>query len=157
MRLTLAWLETLWQDLRLSVRSLRKSPGFLAVVVLSLTLGIGANSTIFSVLDVLLLRSLPYHHPEQLVAIWETQLSQPESRQAPPIAESLDWKKQNDVFQDVALTSFAEEGILSGAGEAERINVQDCTPNLFALLGVKPMLGRVSFPAEMQDWAKPFA
>ena len=151
MRQPLAWLENLRQDFHLAIRSLRKSPGFLAVVTLSLGLGIGANSTIFSVLDVLLLRSLPYHDPEQLVAIFETQLSHSEFRQPPPIAESLDWKKQNDVFQDIALTSFGEEGILSGTGEAERITVQDSTPNLFDLLGVKPILGRVSFPAEMQD------
>jgi len=146
-----AWLETLGQDLRVAIRSLKASPGFLTVVVLSLALGIGANSTIFSVLDELLLRSLPYHHPDQLVAIWETQLSHPDFWQSPPIAESLDWKKQNHVFQDIALTSFEEEGILSGTGEAERIIVQDCTPNLFDVLGVKPILGRVSFPAEMQD------
>jgi len=139
------------QDIRLALRQLRKSPSFLTVVVLSLALGIGANSTIFSVLDVLLLRSLPYPHPEQLVAIWETQLNNPESRQPPPIAESLDWKKQNHVFQDIALTSFGEEGILSGTGEAERVIVQDSTPNLFTLLGVTPILGRVFFPAEMQD------
>jgi len=137
--------------LRLGIRSLRKSRGFLVVVTLSLGLGIGANSTIFSVLDVLLLRSLPYHDPEQLVAIWETQISHPESQQPPPIAESLDWKKQNQVFQDIALTSFGEEGILSGQGEAEHIIVQDSTPNLFDLLGVKPILGRVSFPEEMHD------
>jgi putative ABC transport system permease protein len=147
----MAWLESVSLDLRLAVRSLRKSPSFVTVVVLSLALGIGANSTIFSVLDVLLLRSLPYNHPEELVAIWEIQLSNAESRQPPPIAESLDWKKQNHVFEDVALTSFGEEGILSGAGEAERIIVQDSTPNLFELLGVKPILGRVSFPEEMQD------
>ncbi|MGC1647464.1 MAG: hypothetical protein WA741_16725 [Candidatus Sulfotelmatobacter sp.] len=66
-----AWLATLAQDLRLAVRTLRKSPSFLTVVILSLALGIGANSTIFSVLDVLLLRSLPYNHPEQLVTIYE--------------------------------------------------------------------------------------
>jgi len=151
MRQTFAPLETLAQDLRVAIRSLKSSPGFLTVVVLSLALGIGANSTIFSVLDVLLLRSLPYHKPEQLVAIWETQISHPDSWQSPPIAESLDWKKQNHVFQDIALTSFEEEGILSGTGEAERVIVQDCTPNFFDLLGVKPILGRVSFPAEMQD------
>ena len=151
MKHPLAWLETLAQDLRLAVRTLRKSPSFLTVVILSLALGIGANSTIFSVLDVLLLRSLPYNHPEQLVTIYEMQLTHPESGQNPPIAESLDWKKQNHVFQDIALTSFGEEGILSGTGEAERIIVQDSTPNLFGLLGMKPILGRVSFPAEMQD------
>src|SRR5262249_55053786 len=111
-----------------------------------------ANSSIFSVADVLLLRHLPYDRPEQLVAIWETQLIHPESRQSPPIAESVDWKKQNHVFQDIALTSFAERGaVLSGAGEAEHIVVQDCTPNMFELLGVKPILGRVSFPEEMRD------
>jgi hypothetical protein len=151
MKQTLAWFETLSQDLRVAVRSLRKSPAFLAVVILSLGLGIGANSSIFSVIDVLLLRSLPYPHPDQLVAIWETQLSDPTFRQSPPIAESNDWKKQNHVFQDIALTSFDEAAILSGPGEAERITVQDATPNLFDLLGVKPILGRVSFPAEMQD------
>jgi putative ABC transport system permease protein len=151
MKHPLAWLATLAQDLRLAVRTLRKSPSFLTVVILSLALGIGANSTIFSVLDVLLLRSLPYNHPEQLVTIYEIQLTHPESGQNPPIAESLDWKEQNHVFQDIALTSFGEDGILSGSGEAERISVQDSTPNLFGLLGVKPILGRVFFPAEMQD------
>ncbi len=148
---TFAWFGTLVQDLRVAIRSLKRSPGFVTVVVLSLALGIGANSTIFSVLDVLLLRSLPYQNPNQLVDIWETQPSHPELRQSPPIAESLDWKKQNHVFQDIALTSLQEEGILSGTGEAERISVQDATPNLFDLLGVKPILGRVSFPAEMHD------
>src|SRR5579859_6927883 len=134
-----AWLETFEQDFSVAIRSLKKSPGFLAVVLLSLALGISANSTIFSVMDVLLLRPLPYDHPEQLVAISEMQLAHPESPQPPPIAESLDWKKQNHVFQDIALTSFGEEGILSGSGEAERIHVQDSTPNLFELLGVKPI------------------
>jgi putative ABC transport system permease protein len=150
MGLGLAWLETLGQDLRMATRSLKKSPGFLAVVILSLALGIGANSTIFSVIDNLLYRPLPYDHPEQLTTIWETQLSQPGSGQRPPIAESLDWKKQNHVFQDIALTSLNEEGVLSGT-EPERIVVQDVTPNFFSLLGVKPILGRISFPSEMQD------
>jgi len=151
MRPSLAWLDTLGQDLRLGTRSLRKSPGFLAVVVLSLALGIGANSTIFSVVDTLLYRPLPFDHPEQLSAIWETQLSNPDRQQPPPIAELLDWKKQNHVFQDIALTSFNEEGILSGSGGPERIVVQDVTPNFFALLGASPVLGRISFPSEMQD------
>lgn len=151
MRQILAWVETLSQDLRLSIRSLRKSPAFLAVVILSLGLGIGANSTIFSVTDVLLLRPLPFDHPEQLVTISEIQLAHPGSEQNPPIAESVDWEQQNHVFQDIALTSFGEQGTLSGNGEAEHIVVQDSTPNLFALLGVKPILGRVSFPEEMHD------
>lgn len=145
------WFETVCQDLRVAARSLRKSPGFVAVVILSLALGIGANSAIFSVMDTLFYRPLPYEHAEQLVTIWEGPRSRPDAYQQPPIAESLDWKKQNHVFDDIALTSFNEEGVLSGAGEPERFVVQDVTPNFFGLLGVKPILGRISFPSEMHD------
>lgn len=145
------WFETVRQDLRVATRSLRKSPGFVAVVILSLALGIGANSAIFSVIDTLFYRPLPYVHAEQLVTIWESPRSRPDAYQQPPIAESLDWKKQNNVFEDIALTSFNEEGVLSGAGETERFVAQDVTPNFFGLLGVKPILGRISFPSEMHD------
>src|SRR5204863_6990492 len=100
MRPSVPWLEPVTQDLRLAVRSLRKSPGFLAVVILSLALGIGANSTIFSVIDTLLYRPLPYDHPEQLITIWETRVGEEGTGRA-PIAESLDWKRQNHVFQDI--------------------------------------------------------
>ncbi len=142
----------LFQDIRYALRQLRKSPGFLAVVVLSLALGIGANSTIFSVLNAVLYRPMPYEHPERLVAIWETQLQKPEDGgQPPPIAEMNDWKKQNHVFEDIALTSFDERSTLSGLGEAEPITVQDVTPNFFSLLGAKPLLGRIFAPGEMQD------
>lgn len=141
----------LLQDLRHSVRTLQKSPGFVALVVLSLALGIGACSSIFSVIDTLLYRPLPYEHPEQLIAIWELRLNQPDSFQQPPIAELLDWKKQNHVFADIALTSGNEEGVLVRDGQAEHIQMQDVTPNFFSLLGGRPMLGRVFFASEMQD------
>jgi predicted permease len=143
--------NSLIQDVRYALRQLRKSPGFLAVVVLSLALGIGANSTIFSVLNAVLYRPMPYEHPERLVAIWETEPGHPESAQPPPIAELNDWKKQNHVFEDIALTSDTERSTLSGLGEAEPIRVQDVTPNFFSLLGVKPVMGRISLPEEMQD------
>ena len=145
----LAYVASVAQDFRLAVRSLRKSPGFLTVVTLSLALGIGANSTIFSVIDTLLYRPLPYDHPEQLITIWNTNAGEGVDRA--PIAESLDWKRQNHVFQDIALTSFDEEAILSGAGAPEHVTVQDVTPNFFSLLGAKPFLGRIFFPSEMQD------
>jgi putative ABC transport system permease protein len=147
-------LETLWLDVRYASRGLRKNPVFVAVVVLSLALGIGANTTIFSVLNAVLYRPLPYQHPEQLVAIWETQQAHPDSEQPPPIAEMVDWKKQNHVFQDIALTSFIESATLSGAGEPELIHVQDVTPNFFSLLDTKPILGRIFLPEEMQDKAQ---
>jgi putative ABC transport system permease protein len=139
------------QDFRYALRQLRKSPGFLAVVVLSLGLGIGANSTIFSVLNAVLYRPMPYDHPERLVAIWETQQGHPDSSQPPPIAEVNDWKSQNHVFEDIALTSSTEGSTLSGLGEAEPIWVQDVTPNFFSLLGAKPVLGRIFAAEEMQD------
>jgi len=151
---TFATLETLWLDVKYAARGLRKNPVFLAVVVLSLALGIGANTTIFSVLNAVLYRPLPYEHPEQLVAIWETQQSHPDSQQAPPIAEMVDWKKQNHVFDDIALTSFIEPATLSGAGEPELIHVQDVTPNFFSLLDTKPILGRIFLGEEMQDKAQ---
>ncbi len=84
------WSEAIWADLKFAARGLRKSPGFLAVVVLSLGLGIAANSTIFSVLNALLYRPLPYPQPENLVVIWQIEQAHPESRQPPPIAENVE-------------------------------------------------------------------
>jgi putative ABC transport system permease protein len=146
-----SWFETVGQDIRLAARGLQKSPGFLAVVVLSLALGVGANSTIFSMLNALLYRPLPYDHPEQLMVIWETEKEHPGDFEAPPIAELVDWKKQNTVFEDIALTSSTEEVILSRLGEPEPVRVQYVTPNFFALLGVQPIMGRIFTADEMQD------
>jgi len=143
--------ETIGHDVRYAIRGLLKSPGFLIVVVLSLALGIGANSTIFSVLNGILFRPLPYDHSERLVVIWQTDPGHADATQAPPIAEMVDWKKQNDVFEDIALNSFIDRASISGLGEPEPIRVQYATPNFFAVLGVKPTLGRVSTPDEAQD------
>src|ERR1700690_1224167 len=135
---TFTWVETFWQDVRYATRSLAKSPGFLAVVVFSLALGIGANTTIFSVIDALLYRSLPYANPDRLVRIWATSTEHPGWQEAPPIAELLDWKAQNHVFDDIALTSNSDSTTISGIGEPEPIRVEYVTPNFFGLLGVEP-------------------
>src|ERR1700736_4657145 len=147
-------MENFWADLRLSARSLLKNPGFLVVVMLSLALGIAANSTIFSVLDALLYRPLPYPHPEKLVVIWETESARPDRTIPPPIAELVDWQKQNHVFEDIALISFNDTASVSGLGEPRPLRVEYVTPNLFSLLGAKPIMGRVFQASEAQDRAQ---
>src|SRR5580698_1150550 len=101
------WTETLWQDLRYAARNLAKSPGFAAVVIFSLALGIGANTAVFSAMNTLLLRALPYEHPETLATIWSTQKPDPGAEDLPPVAEVADWKKQNQVFADIAAISMS--------------------------------------------------
>jgi predicted permease len=143
--------ENLLQDVRHGLRQLRRSPGFTAVAVLSLALGIGANTAIFSVIDAVLYRPQPYPHPERLMVILATEYARQGSVQRPPIAEVVDWKKQNNVFEDIALTSFTEPTTASRLGQPEQIQVQYVTPNFFELLGAKPILGRVFLASEMQD------
>jgi len=150
----LALFETVSLDVRIAIRSLLKNPGFLVVVILSLALGIAANSTIFSVLDTLLYRPLPYPQPEKLVVIWQTQQAHPEQRNAPPIAQQVDWSKQNHVFEDIALISFNDSASVSGLGEPRPLRTQYVTPNLFSLLGAKPIMGRVFLATEAQDKAQ---
>jgi putative ABC transport system permease protein len=145
------FIQNIRQDLQFAFRNLRKSPGFLAVVILSLALGVGATSTIFSVLDAALYRRLPYPHSEQLVVIWDTEPNRPDTRQSPPIAELNDWLKATHSFQDIALTSSIEGASFAGVGEPEEVRVQNVTPNYFSLMDAKPRVGRIFFAEEMQD------
>src|SRR6266404_2617248 len=150
----LALFETVSLDVRIAIRSLLKNPGFLVVVILSLALGIAANSTIFSVVDTLLYRPLPYPQPEKLVVIWQMEQAHPDQRNAPPIAQQVDWNKQNHVFEDIALISFNDTASVSGLGEPRPLRTQYLTPNLFSLLGAKPIIGRVFLATEAQDKAQ---
>src|SRR5260370_8726767 len=101
---TFPFFETLGADMRFATRSLMKNPAFLVVVVLSLALAIAANSTIFSVLDTLLYRPLPYPHPESLVATWETEPARPPRTMPPPIADVADCHRQNNFSVDIPLS-----------------------------------------------------
>ncbi len=121
------------------------------MVVLSLALGIGANCTIFSVLNTVLYRPLPYEHPERLMGIWETEPGRPNAENTPAIADAADWRKQSRVFEDIALTSGSEDTPMSAAGVAEQARAQFVTPNYFHLLRVSPMLGRTFTASEAQD------
>jgi len=145
---------TVLGDVRIATRGLAKSPGFVAVVVISLALGIAANSTIFSILDAILYRPLPYPNSNRLVVLWQSEQAHPDSRQPPPIAENVDWNKQNHVFEDIALTSSRDSAAVSGLGEPRTLQTQYVTANFFALLGTKPILGRVFEAQEAQDWVQ---
>jgi putative ABC transport system permease protein len=131
----------LGQDIRYGLRMLARAPAFTAIAVLALALGIGANSAIFSVVNAILLRPLPYKNPSQLVVIWEnaTHLGFPKNTPSP--ANFLDWQKENTVFEGMG--AFAERSFnLTGVGEPERLDGRRVSANLFDLLGVKPIVGR---------------
>ena len=135
------------QDLRFGLRMLRKAPGFTAVAVLTLALGIGANTAIFSVVDAVLLRPLPYKNPARLV--WPT-LHFPKSRMhssAVPHPVYFAWRGQNAVFSGMAATHFGGSFTLTGAGVPERIPAMYVSSNFFPVLGVDLARGR-SFTAE---------
>jgi predicted permease len=142
------WLETLWQDVRFGARMLRKNPGFTAVAILTLALGIGATTAIFSVVNAVLLRSLPFPAPIQLVQLWVTESAPGDY----PLtgADYLDWRAQNQTFQDMAVFTFSESYNASGAGEPQRATVVETQANFFALLGARPIVGRSFLPGEDQ-------
>jgi len=134
-------LTTMLTDLRYGIRQLRKDPGFTTVAVLTLALGIGANTAIFSLVDAVLLRPLPFKEPDRLVMIWEDASRTGFPRNNPTPATYMDWKSQNTVFEDVAALSWSDFN-LTGDGEPEKIEGNAVTANFFSLLGVPPVLGR---------------
>ncbi|MHB8502142.1 MAG: ABC transporter permease [Candidatus Acidiferrales bacterium] len=136
------WWDHLRQDIRFGLRMLRKSPGFTAVVVLTLALGIGANTAIFSVVDAVLLRPLPYKDPARL--LWTT-LQNPKSnmhKSAVPHPTYFAWRDQNDVFSGIAATHFGGNFTLTGAGIPERIPGMSVSSDFFSVLGVELLRGR---------------
>jgi predicted permease len=135
-------METFWQDLRFGFRQLLGKPGFAVIATLSLALGIGANTAIFSLVDAVLLRPLPFHDPDRLVMVWEDAAKIGFPRNTPAPANYADWKAQNRVFEDMAAINWRSFN-LTDEGEPEKVEAQAVTANLFPLLGVKPDLGRV--------------
>ena len=137
------WFEILSQDLRYALRTMLKSRGFTLVAVLSLALGISANTTIFSAINALLFRGLPYQDSDRLVGILNQRLKEG-GRQGVSPGDLVNWKRQNTVFDQIELiNTFAGKNVLVGAGGSERVGIQYATPGLFRLLGVKPILGRL--------------
>ena len=138
-------METLLRDIRYGVRSLLKRPGFTAIAVVTLALGIGANTAIFSVVNAVLLRPLPYKDPEQLVWIWEVQAQQERSQFSP--AEFLDYQKQNQSLS--AMAAYRDMNFtLTGVGEPEQLGGLIVTASFFSLLGVEAERGRIFQPED---------
>ncbi|HLK22536.1 MAG TPA: ABC transporter permease, partial [Bryobacteraceae bacterium] len=127
--------------LRYGFRLLRQSPGFTTIAILALALGIGANTAIFSTLDAVLLRALPYPDPDRLVMVWEDASSIGFAHNTPAPANYMDWREQNHVFTDIAATRGRTRAI-TGDGPAEQILGNQVTPNFFSVLGVSPVIGR---------------
>lgn len=147
-------MNTFWQDLRFGARTLFKNPGFTLIALLTLALGIGANTAIFSVVNTLLFRPLPFHEPGQLVWIANTGTSGGLSSVTSRVANFNDWRAQNKSFEDLAAYfAFFDYGSynLNGVGEPERITGVGVSQNFFSLLGVAPLLGR-GFNEEEARW-----
>jgi predicted permease len=140
------WLENLAQDVRYGLRTLRKSPGFSGIVILTLALGIGATTAIFSVVDATLLHPLPYPEPEQLVSI-EDDLPGAGARDAGMSEPEWQDLQQSGIFEYVSPTWF-DENNLTGSSQPARVRLLLVAPNYFALLGVKPQLGRSFNPQD---------
>ena len=142
-----------WQDLRYGLRMLVKNPGFTIVAVIALALGIGANSAIFSVVNTVLLRPLPFKDPDRLVMVWEDASKNGYPRDTPAAANYMDWRAQNQVFESMAALADMSFN-LTGTGEPERIDGRRVSASLFPLLGVEPQLGRAFLPEEDQAGAE---
>jgi putative ABC transport system permease protein len=146
----LPMLETLFQDLRFGARMLFKNPGFTLIAVVTLALGIGANTAIFSVVNAVLLRALPYPEPGRLVRFWESNPGRGWLEFAASAPNFADWRKQQSVCEQLAAYEFNNFNF-TGSGEPERVAALRVTANLFSVLGVAPAHGRNFLPEEEQS------
>jgi putative ABC transport system permease protein len=138
----------IWQDIRFGFRMLARKPAFATLAILTLALGIGANTAIFSVVNAVLLRPLPFQKPDQLVQLFQTESAPgnfPMTGQ-----DYLDWRAQNRTFADMAIYSWQESFNASGSGEPERVTGVETQANYFSVLGVQPVLGRLFLPGDFQ-------
>src|SRR5258705_8846057 len=140
-------METIWQDIRYGVRMLLKAPSFSIVATIALALGIGANSAIFSVVNAVLLRPLPFTNSEQLMNIWQTDSTLGYKRGSASYPNFADWRDQNHVFERIA-SYHGNDFIMTGPGESTRLQGAVVNADLFPLLGAAPVIGRGFLPDE---------
>ncbi|MGB2666478.1 MAG: ABC transporter permease [Candidatus Acidiferrum sp.] len=144
---SIVWLEQSLQDIRYALRMLRKSPGFTTVAALTLALGIGANTAVFSVFESVLLRPLPFRDSERLVSIWAVQKGQVD-RIGASMPEFQDYKDQSHSFEHMANVLSGWTYTWTGQGEPRNVNCTGISYDFFPMLGVKPYLGRLYEPEE---------
>jgi len=149
-------MSTLLQDIRYGSRLLWKSPGFTAAAVLTLALGIGGNTAIFSIVNAVLLQTFPYPDPNRLVLMFDVPLNQPDAPSGISYRDFTQYREQNRAFSEMAGNSF-HDLTLTGAGEPLIVNTADVTPEIFPLLGAKPLAGRTLVPEDGKQGAAPVA
>jgi predicted permease len=141
-------MDSLWRDLRFAVRMLWKSPSFSAIALFALVLGIGANTAIFSVVNAVLLRPMPFRDPSRLVMVWETSPLTGKNNVGNP-QNLADWQKRNRSFEKMAAyVPFQQTMSLTGDGTPEEVPGNYATRDFFSILGVQPILGRDFLPEE---------
>jgi putative ABC transport system permease protein len=142
------FMQIIWQDLRYGVRTLFKTPGFTFVAVLTLALGIGANTAIFGLVKAILLRPLPYQDSNRLAMLWTDDTKRNIHEEGTSYPNFQDWRSLNQSFTDLAIFSRGNPVVLTGGNEPERVMGELVSANLFPLLGVAPALGRTFSPNE---------
>src|SRR2546430_4643654 len=138
-------MQIFWQDVRYSLRMLGENPGFAAIAILTLALGIGANTALFSMVNGVLLRPLPYPQPDQIVAVSEKTATFDRSSISYP--NFLDWQRANTTFSAIAAYR-SDDFSMTGSGEPERVRIGMVSAGFFEILGVPPAQGRLFTPEE---------
>src|SRR5512132_632497 len=143
-------MNTLLADIKFGARMLLKSPMMTFIALLALTLGIGANTAIFSVVNAVLLRSFPYADADRLVMVWEKRQGARTDQNVINLGNFFDWKEQNQVFTDMA--AFIDRNFnLTSDGDPEEVPGQFAMTNLFSVLGTNPILGRTFVDEDVRD------
>jgi putative ABC transport system permease protein len=138
-----AWLEAMQRDVRLATRQLWRSPGFTAVIVLTLALGIGANAAIFSVVDGVLLRRVPFRSADRLVMLWETDRHSGTTREPGSWPDYMDYRRDAKTLDDIEALSSSEVNLTPSRGEPQRVIGISATSGYLRMVGIRPLLGRV--------------
>ncbi len=146
------WVENLWRDVRYGLASLARDPGFAVVTIGLLALGIGANTAMFSIVDAVLLKPLPFPEPERMVRLWETPI--PTQRNNTTTVTFLDWKRQSDIFEALSVEESFRAAVETGA-DAARLSGKQVSADYFDVFGVKARIGRTFAPGEDQPGATP--